>query len=98
EIEILNSTKTKTSLSTALHLQTDGQGETLNRTVEEMLRHYVAQQPEKWDETLTPIKFAYNNSILTPTDFSPFCLDAGRHPRITEQLTYSITPQQQLTV
>ncbi|CAF1568933.1 unnamed protein product [Didymodactylos carnosus] len=45
--------RTKTSLSTALHLQTDGQGETLNRTVEEMLRHYSAQQPEKWDETLT---------------------------------------------
>ncbi|CAF4575287.1 unnamed protein product, partial [Didymodactylos carnosus] len=85
---------TKISLSTAFHPQTDGQSERLNRTVEEMLRHYVTQQPEKWDETLTQIEFAYNNSIQTSTGFSPFFLDTGRHPRITEQLTYPITPQQ----
>ncbi|CAF4458630.1 unnamed protein product, partial [Didymodactylos carnosus] len=78
---------TKLSLSTAFHPQTDGQSERLNRTVEEMLRHYVTQQPEKWDETLTQIEFAYNNSIQTSTGFSPFFLDTGRHPRITEQLT-----------
>ncbi|CAF1569961.1 unnamed protein product, partial [Didymodactylos carnosus] len=65
---------------------------------ETIFRHHglprVIISDQKWDKTLTQIEFAYNNSIQTSIGFSPFFLDTGRHPRITEQLTYPITPQQ----
>ena len=67
-------------MSTAHHPQTDGQSERANRTVEDMLRAYVAPYQQDWDEHLVAAEFAYNNSIQARTGFTPFYLTQGRHP------------------
>ncbi|GAQ89856.1 putative retrotransposon protein [Klebsormidium nitens] len=71
---------TKLSFSTAFHPQTDGQTERVNRVIEEALRPYVNARHSDWDLHLTPIEFAYNNSVQLSTGHSPFYLNTGRHP------------------
>ncbi|MCO5552111.1 hypothetical protein L7F22_005621 [Adiantum nelumboides] len=39
---------TQLNLSTACHLETNGQTERVNQVIEDMLRAYCNQQPQKW--------------------------------------------------
>ena len=71
---------TKLAMSTAYHPQADGQSERANRTIEEMLRAYVNQKQNDWDQHLTAVEIAYNNSKQSSTGFSPFYLNYGYHP------------------
>jgi hypothetical protein len=71
----------KQLMSTAFHPQTDGQTERTNRTLEEMLRHYVGPSQEDWDLKLPCAEFAVNNMMKAATGYSPFYLNYGRHPR-----------------
>ena len=73
---------TKLAMSTAYHPQTDGQTERANRTLEDMLRAYVNARQDDWDQHLTAVEFAYNNSRQTSTGFSPFFLNSGQHPQV----------------
>ncbi len=66
--------------SSAFHPQTDGQTERTNRTLEEMLRHYVSPNHSDWDKHLPMIEFALNNSLQSSTGQTPFFLYTGRHP------------------
>ena len=72
---------TRLHLSTAYHPQTDGQTERANRTLEEMLRAFVDTEQQNWDELLCAAEFAYNNSLHSSSQFTPFYLNTGRHPR-----------------
>jgi hypothetical protein len=49
-------------MSTAFHPQTDGQTEQTNRTLEQILRNYVAYRQDDWDQHLATAEFAYNNA------------------------------------
>ena len=69
------------SMSTGFHPQTDGQTERMNRTLQQMLRNYVAPDQSDWDLYLAPAEFAYNNAKQSSTGFTPFLLNYGRHPR-----------------
>lgn len=71
---------TTLAMSTAYHPQSDGQTERANRSVEDMLRHYVDKKQKDWDEHLTAVEIAYNNSKQISTGFSPYFLNAGQHP------------------
>lgn len=71
----------KLALSTAFHPQTDGQTERANRTIKEMLRHYITSAKHPWAQSLGVLEFAYNDSINPVTGFTPFELDTGKHPR-----------------
>ena len=71
---------TRLAMSTAYHPQTDGQTERANRTIEQMLRSYVNVQQNDWDQHLTAIEIAYNNSKQASTGYSPFFLNSGQHP------------------
>ena len=73
-------TGTKLAMSTAYHPQTDGQTERANRTLEDMLRACVSDRQDDWDEHLTAIEIAYNNSEQASTGFTPFYLNSGQHP------------------
>lgn len=73
---------TRLAMSTAYHPQTDGQTERANRTIEEMLRAYVSAKQNDWDQHLTAVEIAYNNSKQISTGFSPFYLNYGQHPSI----------------
>mmetsp|Transcript_8978 Transcript_8978/g.24184 ORF Transcript_8978/g.24184 Transcript_8978/m.24184 type:complete len:155 (+) Transcript_8978:838-1302(+) len=52
----------KSHMSTAYHPQTDGQTERMNRTLEDMLRHYVSPKQDDWDTHLAAAEFAINAS------------------------------------
>ena len=69
---------TKLAMSTAYHPQTDGQTERANRTLEEMLRAYVNFQHTDWDEHLSHLEIAYNNSKQASTGYTPFYLNSGQ--------------------
>jgi hypothetical protein len=71
---------TSLRMSTAYHPQTDGQTERANRTIEDILRAYVDHRQNDWDQRLTAVEIAYNNSKQSSTGFTPFYLNYGQHP------------------
>ena len=71
---------TKQDLSSAFHPQTDGQTERVNRTLEQMLRMFVAPSQDDWDELLPAVEFACNNAVHDSTGEKPFVLNCGQHP------------------
>jgi hypothetical protein len=73
---------TKLRMSTAFHPQSDGQTERANRTLEEGLRAYVNIHHDDWDNHLSLLEFAVNNSKSISTGQSPFSLNFGEHPRM----------------
>jgi hypothetical protein len=78
---------TKLVMSTAYHPQTDGQTERANRTLEEMLRSYINVTQSDWDEHLSVLEMAYNNSKQTSTGFSPFYLNSGQEVQMPLDLS-----------
>jgi hypothetical protein len=56
----------KSAMSTAYHAQTDGQTER-NKTLEEMLRHFISPLMNDWDSYLAMLEFAYNSSVHDAT-------------------------------
>jgi len=79
--ELWKTFDTQLNMSTAYHPEADGQTERANRTLEEMTRAYVNYHQTNWDETLTILEFAYNNSVHSSTGYTPFFLNYGQHPR-----------------
>ena len=68
------------NMSTAFHPQSDGQTERSNRVLQDMLRHYVNPMHNDWDEHLSAVEFAINNSWQESTRMSPFQLVFGQNP------------------
>src|SRR3954464_2441430 len=69
---------TRLAMSTAFHLQTDGQTERANRTLEDMLRAFTSYRQDNWDLHLTAAEFACNNAPNTSTGMSPFKINSGQ--------------------
>ena len=67
-------------MSTAYHPQTDGQTERVNRTLEDMLHHYVPAVRRDWDDLLACAEFAINNSWQESIQNTPFWVNYGQHP------------------
>ena len=67
-------------MSTPYHPQTDGQTERANRTLEEMLRHFVNPTRNDRDEHLDAAEFAFNNSWHESIRTTPFLLNSGQQP------------------
>ena len=72
---------TKLSFSSAYHPQTDGQTKVVNRSLGNILRSLVYENPKQWDLALAQAKFAYNDSPNRSTGMSPFQIVYGMHPR-----------------
>ena len=60
------------NLSSAYHLETDGQTERVNQVIEDMLRSYCNQEPRLWLKFLPFVEFAYNSSVHRSLGMSPF--------------------------
>ncbi|GKB76087.1 putative reverse transcriptase domain-containing protein [Tanacetum coccineum] len=69
---------TRLDMSTAYHLQTDGQTEHTIQTLEDMLRACVMDFGGSWDTHLPLIEFSYNNSYHTSIKCAPFKALYGR--------------------
>eukprot|EP00253_Pinus_taeda_P026297 PITA_26297 len=63
---------TQLNFTMACHPQTDRQTERVNQVVEDILRAYVMQQPNKWEYYLHLVEFTYNNGYHTSFWMSPF--------------------------
>ena len=73
----------KRRLSTAFHLQTNGQTKRQNNTIKSYLRVFVNYKKNKWANLLSIAKFAYNNAKNLSTDYTPFGLNCGYHLRVS---------------
>jgi hypothetical protein len=70
------------NMSSAYHPETDGQTEVVNKSIEDFLRHFGAENQNDWDKLLVFAEFAYNNSKHESTGFSPFRLNYGFDPSL----------------
>ena len=73
----------KRCLSTAFHLQTDGQTKRQNSTIEAYLWAFVNFEQNDWARFLPMAKFAYNNTKNASTGHTPFELKWGYHPCVS---------------
>jgi len=69
-----------TKLSTAYHLQTDGQTERMNQELEQYLRMFMDYRQTKWLEWLAIADFSYNNKFQKSIKISPFYTNCGFNP------------------
>jgi len=72
----------ETRLSTAFHLQTDGQTEQMNQELEQYLRFFVEHRQKDWPEWLASAEFVVNNKVHTATKVSLFMANYGRELRM----------------
>ncbi|GKV13904.1 hypothetical protein SLEP1_g24863 [Rubroshorea leprosula] len=63
---------TKILFSTTCHPQTDGQTEVVNRTLSTLLHAIIQKDLKNWEECLPYVEFAYNQSVHSATNYSPF--------------------------
>ncbi|GJT70284.1 putative reverse transcriptase domain-containing protein [Tanacetum coccineum] len=68
-------------MSTAYHLETDGQSERTIQTLEDMLRACVIDFGKSWDSHLPLVEFSYNNSYHSSIKTAPFKALYGRKCR-----------------
>ena len=72
---------TKVKFSTSFHPQTDGQSERTIQTLEDMLRACVMEFKGSWDQHLSLMEFAYNNSYHASLGMAPYEALYGRKCR-----------------
>jgi len=75
--------KARRKLSTAFHLQTDGQTERQNQTLEQYLHCYINYRQDDWVDWLPQAEFTYNNTVHASTGVSPFFALYGYNPDFT---------------
>jgi hypothetical protein len=68
-------------MSTIHYPQTDWQTEKANRTLKEIIRHYISYQQNNWDDLFTALEHSYNSSVHATTGLAPFMMTFGQLPR-----------------
>ena len=74
--------------TTPYHPQCDGLTERFNRTLGAMIRAVTLEEPNRWDELLKPLSFAYNTAVHKTTGVQPFVMLYGRLPRLPADLIF----------
>ena len=69
-----------TKFVTTYHPQANGQVERYNRTLAAMLRSYVNDHQNDWDEYAEALTYAYNNHVHRSTGMTPYELVLSRPP------------------
>ena len=85
---IFNRLGTKLNISSSYHPQTDGQSEVMVRTLIDMLRAFVNSNQDDWNQFLSCVEFAYNDSVHPGTGYTPFELNYLKHPRNIQSLLF----------
>ena len=74
--------------TTALHPQSDGMVERLNRTLENQLTVFVEKHQQDWDDHVPLILLAYCSAVHESTGQTPSCLMFGREVNLPVDLLY----------
>jgi His(2)-Cys(2) zinc finger./Integrase core domain. len=74
--------KIKQIQTTAYHPQTNGALERSHITLVDYLKHYVNPDQTDWDKWLDPAMFAYNTTIHSSTNYTPYELVFGNKPEL----------------
>ena len=69
------------NMSTAYHMETNGQIERVNQQVECFLRCFISDHPSKWSKWLSLCEFWYNTNWHSALNKSPFEVLYGHSPR-----------------
>jgi hypothetical protein len=72
---------TEIRLTSAFHPEADGQTERVNRILIELLRSMVDEAQSDWDDHLSSCEIAYNTSVHSGTEHSPYYLNTGEEMR-----------------
>jgi transposase InsO family protein len=78
--------------STAYHRQSIGSLENSHKSLGAYLRIQMDNKPESWSTWLPYWCFAYNTSVHTSTQFTPFELVYGKKCNLPSNLTKNIDP------
>jgi hypothetical protein len=70
--ELFAGLNTNLNFSTIYHPQTDGKNERTNQIIEDILCMYVRPKPNKWEDYMHLVEFAYNNGYQTSAKLNPF--------------------------
>lgn len=87
--EVLGIHKTRT---TALHPQSDGMVERMNRTMGKYLSKVVSDHQRDWDQYIPLFLLAYRSSVHASTNESPANVLFGRELRLPCDLQFGIKP------
>jgi len=71
------------SMSTAVHLQTDGNPDRMNASMEQDMRVFVNHQQDDWVRRLPMAENAANNRASEKTPCNPFCATYRMDPQMT---------------
>ncbi|KAL5479604.1 hypothetical protein EMCRGX_G023150 [Ephydatia muelleri] len=88
--EMMKILNIKHHLITAYHPQSNGLVERFNQSLQNMLRKYIQEKKEKWDDYLDTCTFAYNTSRHESTKFTPFEIMFGRKAILPLDLDASV--------
>ena len=86
--EALGIERVKTS---PYHPECDGLSERFIGTIKRMLACYVNEKSDDWDVHLKKLVFAYNVSVHSATNQTPFTMQFGQTPRIPIDLAFPHT-------
>ena len=78
---LCSSLQVRMKLSVAYHPQTDGATEIFNKTFIRLLRSWVTAHGAAWTEGITALRYAYHNTVHTPTGYTLHFLLHGWAPR-----------------
>ena len=83
--ELLDIKKTRT---TPYHPQSDGLVERFNRTLKNMLAHFVDENMDDWDVKMPLVMLAYRSSTHESTGYTPYKMLFGRDIRLPVDVIY----------
>ena len=78
--EVTRLTGMMSGMTTAYHPQANGGAERSNQTMEQVLRAYVGEMGSDWDQHLSAVEYAMNNTVSRATRMKPFVMMYGESP------------------
>ena len=74
--------------TTAFYPKSNGGVERVNNSLAQMLSLVISEQQDDWDEWLSYVVQAYNNSVSAATGLAPNKIHLGRMPRLPTTKIY----------